>query len=136
MKPNKRFIKGLKKGVFNLIATVLVIAGALGGPLGDEAKTFFEKYCELERKCDPAIADLYCDGAGIKNTRHYPNGTTRTMQLSGATYKQLIRLTMPLAQKRGDTNTYSEVTYTEEEGKVKITATRYSHLKNTPAHLR
>jgi hypothetical protein len=36
---------------------------------------------------------------------------------------------MPLAKLRGDTNTYSEVSYSEEGSKVRIRATRYSNLK-------
>lgn len=84
---------------------------------------------ELERKFDPAVANLYSDDATIKNMRRFPDGTSRTMTLPAPKYKQLIKQSMPLAKERGDTNKYSDVAYKEEDGKVRVTATRYSDLK-------
>jgi hypothetical protein len=85
---------------------------------------------DLARKFDPAVADLYSDDAIIKNTRRYPDGRTRTMSLPAAQYKQLVRQSMPLAKERGDTSKYSDVVYREEDGKVRVNATRFSELKN------
>jgi len=44
-------------------------------------------------------------------------------------YKALIRQTLPLAKLRGDTNTYSEVSFSNEGSNVRIRATRFSNLK-------
>lgn len=121
--------RAIRNCAVNCVAALLVATGAIAGPLVDEAKSFFEKYSELQRKFDPSFADLYGDTAVIMNTRRYPDGTARTTELSGAAYKRLLRQAMPLAKQRGDTNTYSEVTYKEEDGKARITATRYSELK-------
>ena len=95
----------------------------------NEAKRVFGSYADLERKFDPAVADLYSDDATIKITRRYPDGKSRTMTIPAPAYKQLIRQLMPLAKKRGDTNKYSDVAYKAEDGKVRVTATRYSDLK-------
>ncbi|MGZ8900743.1 MAG: hypothetical protein ACXW3Z_11660, partial [Limisphaerales bacterium] len=80
-------------------------------------------------KFDPAVADLYADDAMIKNKRHLANGGTREMTMQAPAYKNLVRSAMPLAKQRGDTNRYTEVAYKEEDGKVRITSTRYSDLK-------
>jgi hypothetical protein len=37
---------------------------------------------------------------------------------------------MPMAKERGDTSTFSEVQYVKEGAGVRITATRFSNLKN------
>jgi hypothetical protein len=36
---------------------------------------------------------------------------------------------MPLAKEKGDRSTYSDVAYTQDRERVRITATRYSELK-------
>lgn len=95
----------------------------------NEVKQAFEKNVDLGKKFDPAVADFYSDNAVIKNTRRYPDGQSRDLSLSGKAYKDLIRASMPVANERGDISTYSEVSYKEEDGKVRITATRYSELK-------
>ena len=95
----------------------------------DPARTLFGKYQSLERSFDPAAADLYCDSALIRNIRTYPDGQRRTLELPAPRYKELIRTAMPLARSRGDYNTYSGVAYAPEKGNVRITATRYSVLK-------
>ncbi len=118
----------MKNILFTLAVTMLTLSGHAGSAT-NEAKQVFASYVELERKFDPAVADLYADDAVIKNVRRYPDGTSRTMSLPAPTYKQLVRGAMPLAKERGDTNKYSDVGYREEGGKVRIVATRYSELK-------
>lgn len=83
----------------------------------------------LEAAFNPAIADLYSDDARIQNTRTYPTGKTRVLTLPAPAYKALIRQSMPLAKERGDTNTYSDFKFTQEGDKVRVTASRYAHLK-------
>ena len=95
----------------------------------DAARTLFGKYQSLERSFDPAAADLYCDTALIRNTRTYPDGQKRALELPAPKYKELIRTAMPIAKLKGDYSTYSAVAYAPENGNVRITATRYSVLK-------
>jgi len=118
----------MKHLLFALAVTMLTLSSH-AGPATNEAKQVFESYVDLERKFDPAVADLYSDDATIKNTRRFPDGTSRTMSLPAPKYKELLRKSMPVAKERGDTNKYSDVAYKEEGGSVRITATRYSDLK-------
>lgn len=100
----------------------------LAGPV-DDARALFERYKQLEQSFDPSAADLYADDAVIRNKRTYPNGQVRELTMPAPQYKALIRQTMPLAKARGDTSTYSEVTFTVEGPGVRILATRFSNLK-------
>lgn len=93
------------------------------------AQRLFEQYQSRERAFDPAAADLYCDSAIIRNTRTYPDDTQRTLELPVAKYKSLVRSTMPLARARGDSSDYFGISYQREGANVRITATRYSRLK-------
>lgn len=116
--------------VILLISMILLPAfdAASGAPL-DDAKKLFERYIDSERTFDPAVADMYSDDAKIQNTRTYPDGSTRVSTMPAPTYRQLIRQAMSLAKERGDTNTYSEVKYTTEGDRIRITANRFSNLK-------
>lgn len=101
------------------------------------AESLFEDYVRLEHAFDPAIADLYDDAAVIKNTRRYPTGQVRELELPGAEYKALIRQVMPLAKARGDRSTYSEVSFElNGDGSVSIEASRYSELKDYTSPLK
>jgi hypothetical protein len=94
-----------------------------------KAKKVFERYIGLEQAFDSAAADLYDDTAVIKNRRTYPTGQVREMVIPAPKYKELIRVALPLAKARSDSNTYSDVKYTIEGDGVRITADRYSNLK-------
>jgi ketosteroid isomerase-like protein len=118
----------MKHILFMLAATILTLS-CYADSATNEAKKVFESYVELVQKYDPAIAELYSDDATIRNTQRYPDGTSRTRTVSATTYKQMWRQIMPIAKKLGDTNTYSEVAYKEEDGKVRVTATCYESLK-------
>jgi hypothetical protein len=95
----------------------------------DDAKVLFDRYVQLGNAFDPAIADLYADDALIKNTRTYPNGQVRELTMPALQYKMLIRQAMPLAKAKGDTSSYSEVTFDQEGSGVRVRATRFSNLK-------
>ena len=101
---------------------------ALAGPV-DEAKALFERHTALGATFDPAAADLYADDALIRNKRTYPTGQVRELTMPAPQYKELIRSVMPLAKARGDYNTYSEISFTEEPPGVRIKANRFSVLK-------
>ncbi len=118
---------------FRLLAAIIVmacIAQTAGAQSGiAPAKQLFGKYVALGNRFDPSLADLYSDRAVIRNTRRYPNGQRRTIEIPAAKYKELIRTTTSLAKARGDRNTYSNVKYTQEGTKVRIRAKRYSEMK-------
>ncbi len=118
----------IRTNVAVVIIAALASAPAFGQSKG-AAEAIFSRYQSLEKSFDPDAADLYCDSALIRNVRTYPDGQQRTLELPAPKYKALIRAAMPLAQAKGDVNTYSDVTFTPEGNGVRIHATRYSLLK-------
>ena len=94
-----------------------------------EAARLFERYVALGRAFDASLADLFDDNALIRNKRTYPDGEVREITVAAAQYKSLLRKAMPLAEKRGDRSTYSDVRYAVEGERVRITAARYSELR-------
>lgn len=96
----------------------------------NEAKDFFAEYIRLEHAFDPAIANLYANEAIIRNKRTYPTGQVRELSMPASKYKELLRASMPLAKQRGDTSTYTDISYSPERNGIRISADRYSELKN------
>ncbi len=119
----------MKRLVITKLCVLLLFAGASSATSIDDAKAFFDRYVQLGHSFDPAAADLYADDALIKNKRTYPTGQVRELTMPANSFKTLIRKTMPLAKLRGDTNSYSEITYSKEGLMVRIRATRFSNLK-------
>ena len=116
-----------------LAALVLCVA-AFAAHAGEkdamaEARRVFQRYVELGDAFDVQVAELYADTATIRNKRTYPNGQVRELSLPAPQYKQLLREAMPLAKARGDRNKYAEVKFAPEGKGVRITATRFSELK-------
>jgi hypothetical protein len=93
------------------------------------AEAFFNRFAALGDSYDPTVASLYADDAVIESLRRYPNGTERTIRLTGAEYKRFIRAAMPLARARGDRDTFSGISYEPDGDKIRIRCTRYSELK-------
>lgn len=112
-----------------LVLFLLLCGIASAQSIPKEAKDVFDQYMALEAKFDPAVADLYADDAIIRNTRRSADGTSQTRTMPAPTYKDLIRKSMPTAKARGDSNQYSSIRTRLEDGKVRVTATRYSDLK-------
>lgn len=96
------------------VAIALAVAPAFAQDGKGVAERLFAVYQERARAFDLASADLYCDSATIRNVRIYPDGQRRTLELPAPKYKELIRAAMPLARARGDTNAYSDITYSKE----------------------
>jgi hypothetical protein len=115
------------------VRRLFLIAGILVFNIADaqtpEAARLFERYVALGRAYDAALAELYDDNALIRNKRTYPGGEVREMTMPAGQYKSLLRKALPLAQARGDRSTYSDVRYTREGERVRISAARYSELK-------
>jgi hypothetical protein len=98
-------------------------------PAPSSAEELWDQFVELGTGFDPALADLYADDAVIHLTRRYPNGRTRTLQLTGKEYKPMVRQAMPIARNRGDVDVYSNVQFEDLGDRTRITATRYGTLK-------
>jgi len=119
----------MKKITITFLCTMLLFARASLATSIEEAKALFNQYVQSEQSFDPDAAEMYADDAVIKNKRTYPTGQVRELTMPANQYKALIRQAMPLAKLRGDTNTYSEVSFSKEGSKVRIRATRFSNLK-------
>jgi hypothetical protein len=119
----------MKGAVALLAAFVASFAISVTAAPIDDARRLFERYVQLERSFDPAAADLYADDAIIKNKRTYPTGQVRELTMPAPQYKAIIRQSMPLAKAKGDTSSYSDVTFKAEGSGVRILAVRFSNLK-------
>lgn len=93
-----------------------------------QGRLFFEKYIRMERTFDPRLADLYAPEAIIEHRMIRPNGKEVVATLPADTYKEYIRAAMPLAEFRGEYAIYSDITYLEENGGIRIKAARYAGL--------
>lgn len=102
-------------------------------PQETKARAVFDEYVRLGEAFDPAMADLYADTAKISNRRVFPDGTSREMAMPAPSYKTLLRQVMPVAKEQNDVSRYSDVRYAIEGDKVRITATRYSVMKDYSA---
>lgn len=92
-------------------------------------KSFFKEYIRLVDAFDPALADLYNDGAQVLGYRVYPHGLERNMEFTGVQWKELLKRAMPLAKVQNDKSTFSNVKISESDGGFKIKADRYSVRK-------
>lgn len=99
----------------------------------EEAKKFFENFIQLESNFNPMVLDFYAKNAVVKSTRIYPDNTTRDLELSMDQFRQLLLVALPLGKQRNDRSTYSDITYHIGTDSVKITAKRFSHLKQYTA---
>lgn len=108
-------------------ALCIFFSGAVSA--NDQVKEFFNRYIQLGESFDPSVASLYADTAQILAFRVYPHGLERSMELTGAQWKQLIQKVMPLAKAQNDKSTFSNVVIAENDGGFKIKADRYSVRK-------
>lgn len=90
---------------------------------------FIEECYERGKNFDVAVAECYSDKAEMSHTRKFPNGTTRTLELSGVQMKKLIVETMPIAKQLNDYDTLSNLTYKAKGKRFHVFATRYSERK-------
>ena len=128
--------KGQSGSGIGLIVWLLFLALGLGSIPAhaieakiEAAQEFFGQYQAYQRNFDSQILDMYAEDALIQNTRRYPTGNVRVLEIPVWLYKWLIRAVLPFAKLRKDLNSYSEITYTPEDGLVRIKASRFSHLK-------
>lgn len=114
---------------FCLITFLTLCVQAVQADPVSQARLLFERYTTFEARFDPSVADLYAEGAIIRNKRFYPDGQVRELTIPAPQYKQLIHNLMPLAQSRNDYSTYSRTTFQIEGVGVRIKAARFSVMK-------
>ena len=116
-----------------VIPAVLCIAlGLIGKSHGldlQEGQRFFDRYVALGNSYNPALAALYADFAAIKTTRRYPTGQIRSLELTGAQWKDLIQKAMPLAKAQGDRGEFKNVRLEAIGDDIRVRADRYSVRK-------
>jgi hypothetical protein len=108
-------------------------AASQASPQESKARAVFGEYVRLGEAFDPALVDLYAETAKISNRRVFPDGTSRELAMPAASYKPLLRRVMPVAKEQNDVSRYSDVRYAVEGDNVRITATRYSVMKDYSA---
>jgi hypothetical protein len=87
-----------------------------------QARQFFEQLVDMERRYDPAVAELYADSARIAKHRRLADGSIQYGSMTGAEHKPMLRRWMPGAAEREAHNEYSDVRYKDlGNGFVQIT---------------
>lgn len=123
--PKKRMLRS----AIILLAAGVAAHSAATDTVEQEAKDFLERFVALGDAHDPALADLYSDGAVIKAHRRYPHGLERTLELTGVQWKALVRTAMPWAKALNDRSELRDPQFEVDQGKVTIRADRYSVRK-------
>ena len=113
---------------FIFITCIFIVNTAIAIDQKDVSE-FFQHYQELSKQFSEEVALLYADDAKITSCRHYPNGTSKDISMTGAQLKAMLPTILPMAKSRGDINEYSQVAITIEGDEAKIKAHRYSVLK-------
>jgi hypothetical protein len=100
-----------------------------------EGLALFGEYERRSAQFDATLTELYADDALIRSRRVTGN-TARELSFRGDQWKQMIRLGMPIAKLRGDTNRYTNVSARQLGSDVILTAQRYSELKRYTSPLK
>jgi hypothetical protein len=111
------------------LAAPAVFAAEAAGEARKKAEALFDRYVALERRFDPAIAELYADDARIEHRLINPPNPPEVRKYPAAQYKEQLRRVMPLAKRLNDLSYYTAVTYSREGARVRIRASRYATLK-------
>ncbi len=112
------------------IAFCIVMAPACHALEQSEVQSFFERYQRLYNAFNPDVIELYSDDASICSLRHDPNGHKRVIEVTGKQMKAMVRMMMPVARSRGDISRFSNVEIKIKDGWAKVSAHRYSVLRN------
>ncbi len=106
---------------------LLLLALASAPVFADEksARAAFDEIRAQMDAFDPAVAWRYAPNAKITTLR---DGQQR-LEIDGAQYASLIASSMAAAKARNDRSTFSDVIVTAADGRWRISAKRYSHLR-------
>lgn len=91
---------------------------------------FFNYYKELSDEFSPLIPDLYSNEANIISKRYYPSWQIKEMVIKWSKWKKLVKVSLPLAEKRNDTSSFKDLKFIVSDDFIKIEWTRHSNLKD------
>lgn len=91
-----------------------------------EAAEFFKRMQTWNASFDSRYPELYAANAKITGL-HYRDDNDLTV--TGAQWQQILSLTAAKAKKRNDSSTFSNIRYTPQGERMKITADRYMTRK-------
>jgi hypothetical protein len=109
----------------------LAALAALGAPTAAadtiaDGKAFITSYIVLTNTYRQTLGDLYADDAALRVVTRLADGTSREIHLTGAAYRTLLPKALPLARKRGEQVQFSDIRYTSEGDRIRITALRHA----------
>lgn len=97
------------------------------------ARSFFDRWVEMERDFDPQLLTLYADEGVVKVRSLGRDGKASDTQISMAEYRKELVKSLPLAKEKLDTKTYADIRVSDEgDGSVKVSGTRASRLTKVP----
>lgn len=111
-----------------LIILSIALAPMAYAAEAEKVREFFSDFAKRTNAFDAGVADLYSPNARIITLR---DGTDR-LEMSGSQLKQLMIQAMPIAKKRGDTNTFEDVKVFAEGDGFRVTAIRTPAVKCVP----
>lgn len=98
------------------------------------ARSFFDRYVELERGFEPARFDLFAPDALITRVQTDSQGQPETLELTLEEHRKQALQALKQAQASADTYSYSDVAVEpREDGSVRISARRVSDLSRKAA---
>src|SRR5262245_32806549 len=115
-----------------ILALLLGSAGAAHSQniTPEEARKFFDRYVQLSDAYDTGLADLYSDSARITSLRRYPIANqNRTIKISGAQWRTMIRTSMPAARAKGDRSEFKNLRIEPVGDLIRVRADRYAVVK-------
>lgn len=98
------------------------------------ARSFFDRWVEMERDHDPELLALYADEGVVKVRSIGADGKATDAEMTMAEHRKALVKALPLAKERHESRVYSNLTVTDEgNGRAKISGTRTSTLTKIPA---
>jgi len=110
-----------------LVIILLALGTSARADDAAEARVFFDHYVERARAFDPGLGEIFAPDARIATLR---DGSDR-IEMTGAQWSELISKVMPLAQRRGDIDTFEDIEVAPQGDGFRVTATRISSIKCT-----
>jgi hypothetical protein len=107
-----------------IFVSVLWATSIVAADPTSHALALFREYESRAARFDPSLADLYSDDALIWTKRIGAGGGARELSFKGDKWKTMIRLGMPLAKIRGDTNRFDDLMARKVGDDVVISAYR------------
>lgn len=111
-----------------VVVLLMGLSGAVSAASEKDYRAFFDKYQKLNDQYSPAVGAMYRDDASITITQVQTDGIEQSMKMEGHKLKELIGELMEVAEQRGDSSVYKNITITLQDGGAKIKADRYGEL--------